>query len=196
MRYDTPADARLRLDNSICLYKGEPVFVSTIREDLTAECIPCRADHTDQTIYVNANSDDLDITPPPMGFVNYRGDALYWFRNTMRQTLQGLSRTNTAFWPQPAVDWNIGLLQALGKTIKGEYPTVAEIFRRAKVNERYKNGAWSRDFALIFVGSIPLLAYRASFVGLINLNKNSVRLQGRVKVPAFVQKVSQYLHVE
>jgi len=91
----------------------------------------------------------LDITPVPLGFCNFQGQAVYLSRSPVRQDWkQGLRpktlRVSGEFFRSEDINF-----KAIGKTVDNEYPT----FKDTVEHLNKKGGdihalAWCREFSL------------------------------------------------
>ncbi len=113
--------------------------------------------------------DALDLTPVPLGFVNYRARAVYLARVPLRAgpRNQGLRAENsTTFHGQ-----GYPPMGAVSKTIINSFPSFANAFTASSKNKD-SSCAWHRHWA---VGAGSILLYKAQGpVGTINKDKHFV----------------------
>ena len=85
-----PQDVNARLDEGICFFKGLPYVINTRDGNGTTGRLS-KLDGSGKSINVSLTSDDLDISAPELGYINYDGRAYYVMRSPDRrykQTLQ------------------------------------------------------------------------------------------------------------
>jgi hypothetical protein len=174
--YENLGDAQMRLQGTIVLYDGEPVYITDVREvgpgdpkgdifRVYASPLPYdpgirRAEEMRKFI----SSKKFDLAPFPMGFMNFQGNVFYCTRLARRQQRQGLSAGTLSALPvgNPTVGAHrfetlISVPEFLD-CIKGRYPTVAEATRQ--IEEAGATGiAFSRSFCLVKDNDIPELIY-------------------------------------
>lgn len=93
-RYDTPNDVSMRLDATICRYKGIPVYLRHY-EALTLMAYDMQHPGSTNEVKVQANDTELDIESPPCGYFMSGNKLLFLERLTLRRQHQGLSSRNT-----------------------------------------------------------------------------------------------------
>lgn len=142
--YQDLAYSQNRLLGTIVRAKDVPVMV----REITEEKYIC-TDLTKNTNMVCPH-EDIDLTPVPLGYVNYGGVASYLARVPKRRDWkQGLRKENTI-----TIGNGYGLgkinLKELAKTIIGKYPTFKQILKTLSKNEdkKVKSLAFSREFAV------------------------------------------------
>lgn len=113
--------------------------------------------------------EDLNLTPVPLGYVNFTQGVILAQRTPSRYWKQGLDRTNLRHSFNIAID-----SIPLAKTILGLYPTHFEVFEEV-VNGEVVERAFSRDFSFSFVEEENKemkvnLKYREKLVGKVSCN--------------------------
>lgn len=129
MRYESEADVKLRLGNSLVRKGATPVYikgVESINKVIVYDPIKRETDY--------AKVSDLNLTPVPLGYVESAGDVLYVTRKPTRKYKQGLTQENMV-----AKDVLSGRLVALriddkglSKAILGQYPSIEEAFQQCR----------------------------------------------------------------
>jgi hypothetical protein len=146
-----------RLDGTIVMLKGEPIYVKEVLDNGDLIYSPLAAPDTD---YLTALS-ELDVVGQnQLGYVNYGGSAYYLMRKPIRgDWRQGLRMANLAF----AGEEGFGRLpfRELRQTILGQYPSFEEAIDLVK-DEHWERCAFSRGFAVNRSGS---LLYKQRIVG-------------------------------
>lgn len=93
MRCKIPsADLSLKLNDSICRYKGEPVY---IRVDGSSLLLYHVTQTHDPFVKIKASDPDFDISGVPLGYVQVKGDVVYLTRTPVRKTKQGMDVRST-----------------------------------------------------------------------------------------------------
>lgn len=85
-----PQDVNARLDEGICFFRGRPYVIHTRDGNGTNGTLRA-LDGRGKSIPVALNSEELDISAPELGYINYDGRAYYAMRSPDRrykQTLQ------------------------------------------------------------------------------------------------------------
>lgn len=122
-RYDTPADVQMRLNDSMVMYKGQPMLVAT--EDMQVYLFdPLRGNKKFGPL--SPEDPGIDLRSPPLGYANTTRGAYYLTRSPTRQQKQGLDLRALSVYA--AGDFRDGRKVGvswvdLAKTIVGEYPT-------------------------------------------------------------------------
>lgn len=133
-RYDSAHDANMRLAKTIIRFNGSPVFVKECLPDMWVVCWDTIENSTD--FMVHCNDKRLDISSPPLGFINYNSSAIYSMRNATRSQKQGIDATRLAYldvYNGPrAFNASGDLLMQIGCAIRSEYPDFLEGMHGAK----------------------------------------------------------------
>lgn len=125
-RYDTAEDIHMRLHNSIVRYLGRPVLVSHQGGSLGVVVTDLI---TGKQKSVDPNSDEVDISSPPLGYINTGGKLYYASRSSARRQKQGIPVNELLCHQEPNV-LGEGYKGArcdqadIGHCILGEYPSV------------------------------------------------------------------------
>lgn len=168
MYYDDLNYARQRLTSTfIRTKKKTPIYVSSI--DLNGNDPWCYFLDMETEIPDSINLYDVDISPVPLGYMNYDGIATYLTRKPERCSKQGL--TERTIHAEGRANW-LGIpFKSLAKTINNEYPSIEEALDT--ISKRGRSCAWHRCFAVSKNG----LEYKGKTVGTvskigISLDKN------------------------
>lgn len=188
-RYDRVEDVSMRLNGTICRWKGTPVSLKHIPGTFN-----CTAKDlvTEEETVISANSEFLDVSAPELGYVNLEV-PVYLYRPTLRQQTMGIHPGNIfCIWPNGKSDkqisWNTFI--PLASTILGQYPSFEEAARSST------GLAFARHMAIGIVRGLPLLLYRGDGIGLFEPETKTVRLSPRYNTPRVVAQVSEYMRVE
>lgn len=130
-RYDSSADAHMRLTRTVVRFEDKPIYIMEVGPDmrlLTWDMLPAQK-------FVNgihSNDKRLDISSVPLGFINYNGEGYYASRSPSRSQKQGVnlqslfydSMTNGKS-PYGAIN-NNDFIVSFGAMCRGEYPELKE----------------------------------------------------------------------
>lgn len=150
-RYDIGEDVHRRLDGSIVRYKSRPVHLSW-RDGMQLIAVDLL---TNEQIRVDANDVDLDISSPPIGYVNDKKYAWYFSRVPMRMQKQGLIPRHCVYLRedgsaeavfQPMGHWNVHT-SAIARCILNEYPELGRAVQNI-VDGKVISMAFTRRFSL------------------------------------------------
>lgn len=150
------ADLKLRLDNTIIRYKGKPFHCRASGGDDKLS-LTRLDDKETQAINVPADHPDLDISSPPLGFVNYDRTCVYYSRLPQRKYKQGLSQdgiqVRSLYGTSERNREHPVNSTRLSNTIRGIYTSFHSCFTRATSTSKDYAQAFSRNFALAKVGA-------------------------------------------
>ncbi len=150
-------DLSQRLDNSVCMYGGNPVYVRVSPEgggilDLY---------DLDQNIpgilsRIKYNDPLFDISTPPLGFIQARQEmAMFVMRRPVRVYKQGLSNENILIL---GVGFGANFPERISvrslpvkRMIANNYPTLIEALKTLEESKDNKSIAISRDICLEYV---------------------------------------------
>lgn len=113
----TVDDARMKLDSTICSYKGKPYWV-TVRDFDEVSISPL--DHG-RAKRIQISDDDFSYAALPLGYMNYGHDVYYLSRLPARQNKAGLSQGNVVTDPFLRGDNYFGQ-NCMGDCIMGLHP--------------------------------------------------------------------------
>lgn len=113
--YDTWDEARMRLEHTVILFAGEPVYVHTIAPFVDGDNSHWIAKlvTADGAVKTVKDRDIHDTRTPPAGYITMRGTPMWFSRVPARKSQQGLNTQNVLLYPvrhtQPMRnrDWNI-----------------------------------------------------------------------------------------
>lgn len=168
---------RMKLNGTICLYKGEPYHVDA--HDNLAEhmvfLVPVGSNRRGRAqagdLCVDYRDKEFDYSSPPLGYTNLRPHAHYLARFPDRQAQQGLfysQITDLGSGPSArAFDPYVWFYSsAAGECIKGIYPTLEECVEAVTSLPLWRSCAFHRHFAVQRLGRKGLeLMYRGRGVG-------------------------------
>ena len=164
MIYELARDASLYLVDSIIRYNSEPVFVRGVGGNFE---VVANNLAKGGLVKFNLNSELVDLTPIPLGYLNTRGRAFYVSRKPKRSWRQGLSSSNL----RNPRHWELVLSKRLANLINGDYPPFLEVLVKFKDGGEVEEMAFSRRFAISREGS---LYYKGEEVG--HLKDNNLTL--------------------
>jgi len=146
-RYLTPGDVKMRLDGSVCRYKGEPVLVSAL-PDMNVMCHFIGSRKKD--VIIDSSDPDLDISSVPLGYCNEE-HLPYYTRAPFRQQKQGVSSHNLMI---KHTDGRVERMRGgfantpFAEMIAGDYPKFSTALDRARAGGGFKGCAFHRRYAL------------------------------------------------
>jgi hypothetical protein len=127
-----------RLVDTIISHNKEPSYVidvNRLRDDVVLTLAPLKEDLPPY----NANIDDADLRPVPLGFVNFDRSECRWFsRVPHRAWKQGMTMENTVCHGVDIRKYRSNLR----RTIIGDYPKFTDACKKANLT------AFHRDFAV------------------------------------------------
>lgn len=192
--YKDKGYANGRLQGTIVRRKKIPVLVREIRGDAVSALNMVTKE---EEVF---NYKELDITPVPLGYVNFNKHAFYLTRSPVRNDWRQGLRDRSMVWRWYSYDdytqqyalitkagKDCGIpIDCLAKTIMDEYPT----FRRALSSLKLLNKANSMSFSRFFaIRGDNSLMYRTLKVGDINENGKIVLLDKFFYLKESVQEV-------
>lgn len=147
----TREDGNMRLSG--CVFRdmdGEPVYVEEVNYKTTRDT----SHFVCSSYYILRDNErkiipyeDLDLSPVPLGFMNFKGEAYFSSRLPKRISKHGLCTSN---WQARSIKTGkarVELLSVpLALSIKGKYPSVSKCYELSK-NEAVNSQAWCRNFA-------------------------------------------------
>jgi len=158
-------DVRFRLSGTICRYKGRPGYIGDTRgasvyfQDLVNQGEGYKViDHRDG---------DFDYRSPPLGYMNYGGNACYLSRIPDRDN-QKMGLGQHVIDARPSLEdrrsWFVSV--EMGKCILGEHPSLEEALKLLNEDEA-ESVAFHRHFALSKLNAKVFgIHYRGRLVGL------------------------------
>lgn len=103
LRYDRDEDVQARLSGTIVRYQGNPIFIDAVNvrnplHVLAHDCI------TKVKFDIHSSDVELDISSPPLGYVNTEDNCTYLTRVPARRFKQGVDAGAVDyFWPMEAL---------------------------------------------------------------------------------------------
>lgn len=139
IKYDTVEYAASRLKGTVVRHKNIPVMVLDIANDGLA---------TIETLVKGSvksvNMHELDTTPVPLGYVNYKGNAFYVCRMPKRHDWKQGFRWDNSTILKSGLIGRIPM-NAVALTIYGKYPNLQNSLTRVREG-KVSAMAWCRDF--------------------------------------------------
>jgi hypothetical protein len=177
-----PQDVNARLDEGICFYKGLPYVIRT-RDGNGTNGQLHSLDGQKKPILVSLTSDDLDISAPELGYLNYDNKAYYVMRSPDRKYKQTLQHSSmmAQVCGQTRTIAGDSLHNALYST-SGErmllnvYPTLAEALAFVSTKGgKNRSMAFHRDVAVLQDSfGIVRVYFKGEEVGRIKPNTKTV----------------------
>lgn len=147
--YLSPEDLRMRLSGCLVRYKGRPVTTSSHNMTLLISDVL-----TGENAQIKHDDPDLDISSPPLGYVNDDRMSYYVARYPLRRQKQGVNSENT--YQRAEGKEELGEEQTLqvhwsgiGECVLNDYPTLSDTLAHLEVIEQAHSRAFHRKFCLI-----------------------------------------------
>lgn len=129
--YYSQEDCMMRLNRTLCRYKGEPVYVEVYPDDPTntVRLTPVPYDAKKRRALTIKTTDPGFVhKSPELGYVNYtwgdKRDAFYYARSPKRKQQQGLSSANVDVFNEHGPRFSdVWLSKEFRDTIVGVYPS-------------------------------------------------------------------------
>lgn len=182
-------DVSMYLDHTVCTWKGSPVLVyaGPGGDNKTVAAIHLISRKEEDVDYTK---DDFDYSAAPLGYVNWKKEAVYLERMPVRKTKQGIHPENTVACRingEPVYSDAIMQSTELGKTIIGEYPSEKEAL--SKLNDGAASSvAIDRHIAIQKEGQTYNLYYRNNLVGSKKYNEVNFLLK-TAQHSSFMKKI-------
>lgn len=179
MIYENRDEFRHRLFNTVILIDGLPVYIADIvgtpsKPVLVTFDLPLGAGQQDRK-EVPADHPAICVTPFPIGFVNLKEEAAYYWRLPVRNQLQGVWNGSLegkyAFnrLKAPPNFTRLIYVKEFVQCIAGAYPTLEKVIAdiRSDDENKPKALAFHRKFATLFDedAGLFMLNYRGNLVG-------------------------------
>lgn len=172
-------DASNRLNNTVCFYKGKPVYV-TVSVDFPTNDIhivdfgAMVSGRKTTPKIINVTDKEFDPFPRPLGYINYVGYAVYVGRLPERRPKQGLSMDAICVVNENPGGWNGRTLfntEDFYNMLINKYPSFQEAL--ASLDDGNTSCAFHRECAISYIArtrSVGLI-YRGRMIGLYNRTK-------------------------
>lgn len=167
-------DAMMRLNDTICLYEGEPVYVVMSGNDQTEAVIRFYDGTSRRSKVINYTDDKFTYHPIRLGYMNIGKNTFYLTRSPVRRQKQGLSQDNIVNQSNTRISSRWFPSKGLTHCIQGKYPSLKDALKL--LNDRKTKGvAVDRDIALKLADTSTITIYfKERTVGLFDLQKRSV----------------------
>jgi len=151
--------ANLRLSGTIVRLGGLPIYISEVYDDWSVRA-KYLLSYKDLRIPNLLNSEQLDISPVPLGFCQMEESASYLMRIPRRRTKQGLSEDsiNSHDAPRNSIMESKAYSQSLGNTIINKYPPLKAALKM--LGKGFNSVGIARNWALYHQGTRILLLYK------------------------------------
>jgi hypothetical protein len=188
LRYETDRDVNIRLNGCILRYKGQPVQLS-LAGQLKVFWAALGEPFTDKQV-IHSSDEYLDISSPPLGYVNQGGYVFYVSRIPHRKFKQGVCSDNVhIIHENPATRGHyrhpnrVILTPGMVNTINGVYPSLEEALGGFRDRD-IQGVAFSRKLA--FVKDMDLDIIKVRHMGSRTLAFCPIR-GGKVVIPEKVK---------
>jgi hypothetical protein len=190
-KYETQEEVKFRLENTVVMYDGEPVYITSVA-NVEAEDKAEIARVFFQTLPYNPrnksvrkylSSKKFDLAPFKMGYMNHGGEAIFVSRIPIRQNRQGLSQGATLFKDirgRNAENINFShMIQSPGfvEMVQGKYPSFKDA-GALLADKESSSVAISRSFAFAIDNDLDalLLLHRGQKCGIAMRGDDSIKL--------------------
>lgn len=127
--YLNQQDASMRLHQTVCLYKGEPVFVQFNEEGSATKVTISYFDESKRRPKtIHYTDPEFTYEPIRLGYMNTKGNTYFLSRSPVRRQKQGLTYNSISVSPKKSVFFSFPCLPLM-KTIIGDYPTLKQAFK-------------------------------------------------------------------
>jgi len=152
-RYDSGEDVHMRLNNSIVRYKTRPVRVLQ-HQGLTINLVDLVTGDL-AVANISANSPDLDISSPPLGYANVSGNLVYVSRCPARKQKQGILMDELMYHRDPkelgeGYAFTELTTKQIAECISGEHPDLDYVTKSIH-NGKWHGGAFHRRMGLCMI---------------------------------------------
>ena len=144
---------------------------------------------------VDSNSEDLDITAPPLGFVHSKFGPMYMSRPPYRQQKQGIQPRSCNFLGFGGAE-RLPDNKEIATMMVGKYPTYEEGLETFRTTAETKGFAFTRPFAIGYYKDIPCVSWRGRMVGFFDPIKNSLWMHPKYQVKPIVEALKPRLTIE
>lgn len=171
-KYETTEEIKFRLESSIVLYDGQPVYISKVnvvdaedRKEIARVFyyeLPLMGRGNGKEVRKYLSSKKFDLAPFKMGYLNHGGEAVFLARTPVRQHKQGLSSTSSVFTDckgRRSENINFNTLtssQGFVDMYKGVYPEFGHCGDLLGNND-HSSVAVSRSFAFVIDNDLDAL---------------------------------------
>jgi len=157
--------AGTRLRETLLVIDGRPQWCT----DVLSNGMVCSMDPISGMDFDNVHLEDIDLTPPKMGFVNTETTCRWSCRLPARHYKQGLTEKNTFLeGGLSGIGLNSNPMYAM---LRGQYPSMLDALDFI-VNGEAKSQAFSRSMGLVKQVNGAVVSYRSTKVATIALGKD------------------------
>lgn len=182
-KYHAEEDKTRRLNNTVCLYDGQPVYVVTRvgwrsdkplgEEEVYITDLGKSCDVYDPVDWkrVSYTSDSFSYEAFPLGYVNYKGSCYYLVRAPVQAQSQGLCSSNLIL---PSDCWHrIWMSLQMADCILNKYPTLTDALKEV-TTKQVDSIAFHRRFCLGRFGRTKItLSFQDRIIGFYSEKKKS-----------------------
>lgn len=161
-------DERKHLHGTVCLYKGEPVFVQAEKGDglITLMNLGDLEQGIGKSVVIDYTDPEFSYKSPPLGYMNHLKRAQYLVRVPIRMNKQGLTADAIDTIPPGRPRGQFLWTQAFADCIKARHPTLEMAVYRVR-EEEWESCAFHRKLAVRALANRCLgLDYMGNLVGL------------------------------
>ncbi len=179
-----PQDNEARINNGICRYEGVPYLIS-LMSNTQLQLAPLYAKTGREPFLVNINDQKIDISSPPLGWVNGKSSAFYLMRRPERNYKQSLRIQHLSGYNHHGSsipnDWiHTAIFSKNGEDMFTDtYPLYKEATGRLSPGTKTTSVALSRNVCLGRDQEKPdkiNVYYKLELVGELDVLNNTVRI--------------------
>lgn len=189
--YLSQADVHMRLDNTICMYKGFPYYVRVNSDDPVNTVRLYKLSNLNaKWVRVLTTHEDFNSKAPAVGFVNHDFRTAYLIRHPDRRQKEGLPTSGMETTGRISLRELI-YSDGMENMLSNNYPDVTESLHRIRNDMQYQGIAFHRDFACIRNTNISMdtleLHFRDRVIGVWDEEKEAFVLYPGLKDASFLR---------
>lgn len=203
-KYASQNDVYARLNNTVCRYDGEPVYINVDTGEVTGTIV-CNFYHASKRdpAFIQCNTIDplFDESSPELGYMNHDKQVLYLARVPARMNQQGLSIANVVVFRKGGEKQrNVTILElrsdGFRNMIVNDYRPFDKALNKMMDQRKIKGLAFHKHAALQYIDGNSLgVLYRARLVGMFNPRTERVDLLNHLRDGSYIHLALKTLGV-
>ena len=198
-RFATPQDVRLRLNETYVKYKNDYFFAVQDPADNTTALLLFGIVGNNHLMTIDANDPGLDVSSPPLGYVQYPTweGCIFISRLPLRrqnQAVRGDSVVTYNVWTGLQVPTSRNHLRQEGflHNLQGNFPSYNGVVTSiVKNKDRTVARAFDRCFCVLYDGAKAILQYNCTNIGSIDLESRAVTLSSEHNHSVFTMRLAE-----
>lgn len=201
VRFATAADVRMRLHDSFLRYKNNHYYaLHPGQEDRTTLLQLCDVPTKKPVITIDANDPELDVTSPPLGYVQYPkwNGCVFMSRIPFRRQKQGVSHDSVSVYNVWDMREMMGSrvyfhTEFFLSNLNGVFPTYDGVLASIhKSKETDIARAFDRSFCILYKkDKETLLQYNGTNIGTIDISSKLVTLYPEHNHSVFTMRLAE-----